>query len=83
VVEGLRRGAPVVSSTGGSLPEVGGDAVTYADPGDVQAWVLALGEHLAGERPAVGPERLPPAVTATWAESARTIAGHLAAFAGV
>lgn len=83
VVEGLRRGAPVVSSTGGSLPEVGGDAVTYADPADVQAWVTALGEHLAGERPAVDAERLPPAVMATWAESARTIADHLAAFVGV
>lgn len=78
VVEGLRRGAAVVSSTGGSLPEVGGEAVTYADPDDVDAWVSALGTHLAGERPEVDPARLPPAVTATWAEAARTIAGHLA-----
>ena len=83
VVEGLRRGSPVVSSTGGALPEVGGDAVTYADPDDVEAWAAALGGHLAGDRPEVDPVGLPPAVTATWAESARTIADHLAAFAGV
>ncbi len=77
VVEGLRRGAPVISSTGGSLPEVGAEAVTYADPGDVAAWVAALGSHLAGERRAVDPAHVPPAVTATWAAAARTIAGHL------
>lgn len=79
VVEGLRRGAPVVSSTGGSLPEVGGDAVSYADPDDVEAWTAALGAHLAGPRADVGPGGWPPAVTATWAEAARTIADHLAA----
>lgn len=79
VVEGLRRGAPVVSSTGGSLREVGGDAVTYADPDDVDAWTAALGAHLAGPRADVGPGGWPPAVTATWAEAARTIADHLAA----
>lgn len=82
VVEGLRRGAPVVSSTGGSLPEVGGDAVTYADPDDVDAWAGALRSHLTGERPLVEASELPPAVTATWAEAARTIAGHLAGLAG-
>lgn len=81
VVEGLRRGAPVVSSTGGSLPEVGGDAVTYAGPDDLEAWVRALRDHLAGERATVEAAGLPPAVTATWAEAARTIADHLAGFA--
>ncbi|HAS10039.1 MAG TPA: hypothetical protein DCS55_05885 [Acidimicrobiaceae bacterium] len=82
VVEGLRRGAPVVSSTGGSLPEVGGDAVTYADPDDVDAWAVALGSHLRGDRAVVSEDELPPAVTATWAGAARTIAGHLAELAG-
>lgn len=79
VVEGLRRGAPVVSSTGGSLREVGGDAVIHADPDDVEAWTAALGAHLAGPRAEVDPSGWPPAVTATWAEAARTIADHLAA----
>lgn len=78
VVEGLRRGAAVVSSTGGALPEVGGAAVTYADPDDVDAWVAALRAHLHGDgtRPVDAP--LPPAATATWADAAQTIAGHLA-----
>lgn len=82
VVEGLRRGAPVVSSTGGSLPEVGGDVVTYAGPDDGEAWVGALRTHLTGARRAIDAGRLPPAVTATWADAARTIAGHLAELAG-
>jgi glycosyltransferase involved in cell wall biosynthesis len=82
VVEGLRRGAPVISSTGGALTEVGGAAVTYAEPDDVEAWTEALGAHLAGDRPEVDPDRQPPAVTATWSEAARTIAGHLAALVG-
>ena len=82
VVEGLRRGAPVVSSTGGSLPEVGGDAVTYADPDDVDAWVDALRSHLDERRAVAGADGLPPAVTATWAGAARTIADHLAELTG-
>lgn len=82
VVEGLRRGTPVVSSTGGSLPEVGGDAVTYADPDDVDGWVAALRSHLVGERRPVDPAQAPPAVTATWAGAARTIAEHLAELVG-
>jgi glycosyltransferase involved in cell wall biosynthesis len=80
VVEGLRRGAAVVSSTGGALPEVGGAAVTYAGPDDLDAWVAALRAHLHGE--VAAPESTPPpAVTATWADAARTIAGHLASLA--
>lgn len=81
VVEGLRRGAAVISSTGGALPEVGGDAVTYAGPDDLDAWVAALGAHARGEVPRSTATAPPPAVTATWAEAARTIAGHLAALA--
>jgi glycosyltransferase involved in cell wall biosynthesis len=34
VVEALQRGRPVISSTGGSLPEVGGDLCLYFDPYD-------------------------------------------------
>lgn len=82
VVEGLRRGAAVISSTGGALPEVGGAAVTYADPDDVGAWVAALRAHLGGDAPVLAGAEPPPAVTATWAGAARTIAGHLAALAG-
>jgi glycosyltransferase involved in cell wall biosynthesis len=34
VVEALQRGKPVICSTGGSLPEVGGDLCLYFDPYD-------------------------------------------------
>ena len=81
VVEGLRRGAAVVSSTGGALREVGGDAVTYAEPVDAEAWGDALRRLLTSPRPVLGTGGLPPAVSATWAEAARTIADHLARFA--
>jgi glycosyltransferase involved in cell wall biosynthesis len=37
ILEGLALGCPVVSSTAASLPEVGGDVVTYFDPTDPQA----------------------------------------------
>ncbi|MGO9062009.1 MAG: glycosyltransferase, partial [Candidatus Binataceae bacterium] len=33
-LEAMACGAPVVSSTSSSLPEVGGDAALYADPHD-------------------------------------------------
>lgn len=38
VLEAMASGTPVVSSTAASLPEVGGDAVLYADPQDLDAW---------------------------------------------
>jgi len=36
VLEAMASGTPVVSSNASSLPEVGGDAVTYVDPFDVE-----------------------------------------------
>jgi glycosyltransferase involved in cell wall biosynthesis len=41
-LEAMARGIPVLSSTGGSLPEVLGDAALFADPRDPDAWVDAL-----------------------------------------
>jgi glycosyltransferase involved in cell wall biosynthesis len=37
VLEAMQLGAPVLSSTGGALPEVAGDAALLVDPLDVQA----------------------------------------------
>jgi glycosyltransferase involved in cell wall biosynthesis len=37
VVEAMASGCPVVTSTGGSLPEVAGDAALIVDPNDVQS----------------------------------------------
>jgi glycosyltransferase involved in cell wall biosynthesis len=44
VIEGLAARRPVVASTGGSLPEVGGDAAIYADPRDPLSLAAALAE---------------------------------------
>lgn len=42
VVEALARGAPVMASTGGSLPEVAGTAALLVDPYDVGAMAAAI-----------------------------------------
>jgi alpha-1,3-rhamnosyl/mannosyltransferase len=47
VLEAMAAGAAVLSSNVSSLPEVGGDAVAYADPLDVAAIAAALSELLS------------------------------------
>ena len=47
VLEAMACGTPVVCSNASSLPEVGGDAVLYAPPGDAAAWRWALHRVLA------------------------------------
>jgi glycosyltransferase involved in cell wall biosynthesis len=42
VLEAMANGAPVVSSSAPALPEVGGDAVLYAEPGDVLGFANAI-----------------------------------------
>lgn len=49
VVEGLARGVPTIASTGGALPEAGGDWCEYADPDDLDAWVRLVTTHLDDE----------------------------------
>ncbi len=41
VLEAMAAGCPVVASNAASLPEVGGEAVLYASPGDVRGFVDA------------------------------------------
>lgn len=77
VVEARRRGAAVVSSPGGALSEVGGGAVRYVEPTDVDGWARELAAHLdAG--PDAGRSR-PAESLPTWADAAREIERHLAA----
>ncbi len=54
VIEALMRGAAVVSSPGGALPEAGGDLVTYADPLDAAQWALAISQAVVTPSPTVG-----------------------------
>jgi len=42
VLEAMSVGCPVVTTRGTSLPEVGGDAVEYVDPGDTTAFATVL-----------------------------------------
>lgn len=55
VLEAMASGVPVICSTAACLPEVGGQAVRYADPGSVQDWVREIQSVLTN--PAEG-ERL-------------------------
>jgi alpha-1,3-rhamnosyl/mannosyltransferase len=50
VLEAMAAGAAVVTSNVSSLPEVGGDAVEYADPRDVGSIATALRAVLEDER---------------------------------
>jgi len=42
VLEAMASGVPVITSSSASLPELGGDAVLYADPRDVPAIAAAI-----------------------------------------
>ena len=79
VLEAMACGTPVVTSTGGSLPEVAGDAAKVVDPFDVEALagaILSIAEDPASARSlrARGLER---AAQFTWERSA---AVHVAVY---
>jgi glycosyltransferase involved in cell wall biosynthesis len=42
MLEAMACGTPVVASRASALPEIAGEAVLYAPPGDVAAWTAAL-----------------------------------------
>src|SRR5436305_12014322 len=44
VVEAMRCGAPVVTTTASSMPEAGGDAAVYVDPDDAYGFATAIQE---------------------------------------
>jgi glycosyltransferase involved in cell wall biosynthesis len=47
VLEAMACGVPVVTTTGGSLPEVAGDAATLIEPGDADALAAAIAKLTA------------------------------------
>jgi GT2 family glycosyltransferase/glycosyltransferase involved in cell wall biosynthesis len=78
VLEAIERGAPVIASNGGALPEVAEGIGQLVDPTDVDGWVAAVLRHLddadhhAGARARVAAAPVP-----TWADAARELAGVL------
>ena len=72
VVEAMAYGTPVVTSTGGSLPEVAGDAALVVDPYDIAALAGAI-RRIAEDGPGAAALRargLVRAATFTWERSA-------------
>jgi glycosyltransferase involved in cell wall biosynthesis len=72
LAEAMRCGAACLTSDVSSLPEVGGDAVVYADPRDVQAIRAGLERLLASdsERKALGAAARAQAAQLTWKRTA-------------
>ncbi|PJA46304.1 hypothetical protein CO174_00360, partial [Candidatus Uhrbacteria bacterium CG_4_9_14_3_um_filter_50_9] len=46
VLEAMSVGTPVITSSRGSLPEIGGDAAIYVDPDDVEQMSLSIAQCL-------------------------------------
>jgi glycosyltransferase involved in cell wall biosynthesis len=80
LVEAMAAGTPVVSSDATCLPEVGGNAVLYASPTDVEAWVdalhLVLTDSATATRLAEAGQR--QAATFDWSVTAAAVAQALA-----
>jgi glycosyltransferase involved in cell wall biosynthesis len=79
VLEAMAAGAPVLTSSVSSLPEVGGDAVAYCDPGSVEGIAESLRELLEdparrAELAERGPAR---AALFSWEHTAGLILGAL------
>lgn len=80
VIEALRRGSPVVSSSGGALPEAGGDLVDYVAPDDVDGFVAAIERHLDDDaHHEATRERLAGYRPTTWDDTAAEVARLLIA----
>jgi glycosyltransferase involved in cell wall biosynthesis len=79
VAEALAHGKVVLASSSSSLPEIGGDLVTYLDPLNPREWARAMEEQMtnpearAAREAAVRSSYRPHA----WSETARQVAAHL------
>lgn len=85
LLEAMVHGCPVISSTGGSLPEVAGDAARLFAPTDAADLAIALDEILAADSPLATRLRndgLARAAQFTWDQTAaQTIGVYRAALA--
>jgi alpha-1,3-rhamnosyl/mannosyltransferase len=79
VLEAMAAGAPVVTSPVSSLPEVGGDAVAYADPRDEDAIAAALERLLRSpeERAELAARGARRAAGFSWERTARAVLAQL------
>ena len=75
VLEAMAAGAPVVTSNLSSLPEVGGDAVEYADPRDPASISHAMRRLLVSpeRRAVIGAAARERAALFDWGRTAETI----------
>jgi glycosyltransferase involved in cell wall biosynthesis len=73
VLEAMACGVPVVASTASSVPEVGGEAVLYADPSDKEAWQVQIGRIITDTslRVKLREQGLTRAATFTWHRTAQ------------
>jgi glycosyltransferase involved in cell wall biosynthesis len=85
VLEAMACGTPVVTTTGGSLPEIAGDAATLIEPGDDTALAAAIAK-LASDQAAradAATRGLARAATFTWERCAElTAAAYSRALGG-
>jgi glycosyltransferase involved in cell wall biosynthesis len=80
VLEAMACGTPVVAGPGGSVPEVGGDAVLWADPEEPDALAAAMESALGDEqlRATMRDRGLARASAFTWERTGARIADVLA-----
>jgi glycosyltransferase involved in cell wall biosynthesis len=83
VLEAMLQGAPVISSSSSSLPEVGGDAVAYVDPLDVDGIAEAIERLLRdpAERERLSEAGRARASTFSWDATAQQTYARLATLA--
>jgi glycosyltransferase involved in cell wall biosynthesis len=84
VIEALAHGVPVLSSTGGSLPEAGGDLVEYFDPRSADELRTLMARHLDdADHHRRARARAATFQPTSWDESARAVAVALEQLAGL
>lgn len=84
VIEAMQCGTPVVTAKGGSLEEVGGEAVMYVDPNDTNSIANGIGEVFFNKKlqEQLAKKGLEQAKKFSWKKTAdKTIASYKAALA--